>query len=136
MTDLADPIEELYVALAAGDASKIDALLAPSFVGILPAGLPSPIGGVHRGPQAMRDSAWWEIGRLFRVEAQPEEWLEIGGRRLLVLGTYRGTARASSRPLEAPFAHLWELEDRQVVGLRHFTDTALWREALDPEGER
>lgn len=132
MTGVIELVRELYDALAQGDAGRVEALLDPAFEGHLADGLPLGLGGRRVGPAAMREEGWWAIGRAFAVRAEPEEWLDCGEGRLLVLGRYVGTARSTGRPLDAAFAHLWSARDGRLVTLRQLTDTALWVEALSP----
>jgi ketosteroid isomerase-like protein len=124
-------VEQVYRALAAGDRAALEALLHPEFSGHFSPGLPPPIGGTHAGAQACIDDGWWAIGAAFAIRAEPERWLTCGSGELLVLGIYRGTARRSGRALRAPFAHLWTTEYDRLRELRQYTDTALWRDALE-----
>lgn len=131
----ADEIEELvrrlYAALGEGDAAAIDKLLAPDFDGQLASGMPLGLGGPKRGAAAMRDEGWWAIGRAFAARAEPDEWIPCADGRLLVIGRYRGRARAADGgQLDAEFAHLWSAADGRLTGLRHFTDTVRWVDAL------
>jgi ketosteroid isomerase-like protein len=123
--------ERLYAALEAGDASAIDELLASDFDGLAFEGMPGGFGGPKIGGVAMRE-AWWGLGSVVRVRAQPREWIACADRRLLVLGRYAGHARSTGREFEAEFAHLWSAGEGRLASLRHYTDTALWAAALEP----
>lgn len=123
-------VRDLYPALAAGDRPALAELLAPDFEGTLPEGLPLGLGGTRRGAEAMIEEVWWTIGRAFALRAEPAEWIECAGGRLLVLGRYLGRCRATGAGLDAPFAHLWSARDGRLCGLWHLTDTALWVQAL------
>ena len=124
-------VEQVYRALAAGDRVALEALLHPEFSGYFSPGLPAPIGGPHAGAQACIEDGWWAIGAAFKIRAEPERWLTCEPGQLLVLGTYRGAARRTGRELRAPFAHLWTTEHDRLRELRQYTDTALWRDALE-----
>jgi 2-(1,2-epoxy-1,2-dihydrophenyl)acetyl-CoA isomerase len=76
------------------------------------------------------DRGWWAIGRAFRVEAEPDEWIDCTDGRLLVLGRYMGHARTTKAPVEAAFAHLWTQRDQRIVRLVQITDSAAWQFAL------
>jgi 2-(1,2-epoxy-1,2-dihydrophenyl)acetyl-CoA isomerase len=128
MTDLAAVVRRIYAALMAGDATTLSELLAPDFEATFAAGLPHG-GGVHRGPTAAIQDGWWALGRAFKVRAEPEEWIETVDGRLLVLGTYRGSVRATGRPFEAAFVHLWQERDGRLFRLKQLTDTAQWLSA-------
>lgn len=128
MTEVRPLVERLYAALAAGDEAALRELLAPDFRQRISAGMPLG-GGEHVGPDAAIRDGWWAIGAGFRVLAEPEEWLPAGEGRLVVTGTYRGTARATRRPVQARFAHVWTAADGRLVALEQITDTACWAAA-------
>ncbi|MDT5182811.1 MAG: 2-(1,2-epoxy,2-dihydrophenyl)acetyl-CoA isomerase [Mycobacterium sp.] len=129
-----DPVstaKDLYRALAGGDREALATLLRPDFIGHAAEGLPLGMGGEHRGAEAMQRDLWWQIGRHFSVEAQPEEFRELDDGRLFVAGRYRGAARKSGRALDAEFIHILQLDaDGRIAGLHQLTDTAAWIEAL------
>jgi 2-(1,2-epoxy-1,2-dihydrophenyl)acetyl-CoA isomerase len=126
---LEELVRGVYDALARGDADAIDELVDPAFEGELAAGMPLGLGGPQHGRDAMRDQGWWALGRAFAVRAEPLEWIPCADGRLLVIGRYIGTGRASGRSFEASFAHLWGAAGGRLVSLRHFTDTAAWSDA-------
>jgi ketosteroid isomerase-like protein len=119
-------VERLYAALAAGDEPALRALLADDFHQTISAGMPLGLGGVRVGPDAAIREGWWAIGAAFRVLAEPEQWLAVGEDRLVVTGTYRGTARATRLPVEAAFAHIWTAAGGRLTRLEQITDTARW----------
>jgi ketosteroid isomerase-like protein len=130
-------VDAAYPALAAGDRDTLAGLLHQDFEGTLTEGLPLGIGGVHRGAEAMMRDGWWAIGRTFAVRAEPTEWIECEGERLLVLGRYEGHARSTGAALDAAFAHLWAARDGKLVALCQLTDSARWVHALsDTESPR
>jgi ketosteroid isomerase-like protein len=124
-------VEQVYSALGTGDRDTLLRVLRPDFDGYYSPGLPAPIGGGHIGAQECITQGWWAIGAVWSMSAEPERWLPIGTDELLVTGTYRGRARGTGRPVEAPFAHLWASSGDQLSSLRQYTDTALWLAALE-----
>jgi 2-(1,2-epoxy-1,2-dihydrophenyl)acetyl-CoA isomerase len=124
----------LYAALAEGDAAALAELLTADFHGVVTAGLGPGIGGEHHGPDAMREDAWWAIGRRWSARAEPDDFRVLDDGRLLVDGHYRGSGRRSGRPLEARFVHLITVTDGRISRLEQLTDSALFAEALGPEG--
>jgi len=126
----------LYEALASGDRDGLTRLLHPDFVGHGAEGLPLNMGGMHVGPDAMRDNFWWRIGENFKARAVAEDFRVLDDGRLMVVGTYRGSARRSGNTLDAAFIHLIEFAaDGRIASLNQLTDTAAWHAALDG-GER
>jgi 2-(1,2-epoxy-1,2-dihydrophenyl)acetyl-CoA isomerase len=125
-------VGELYQALAAGDAARVEELLAPDFDGHFAHLMPLGIGGHKVGAVAAREQGWWAIGRAFSVRIEPEEWIGCADGRLLVIGRYIGRARSTGRQFEAAFAHLWAARDGRLESVHQFTDTASWAAALTP----
>jgi uncharacterized protein len=58
----------------------------------------------------------------------PERFVE-GGDTVVVEGRYRGTMKATGTPVDAQFAHVWQLSDDKVVRFQQYTDTRQWAEA-------
>jgi 2-(1,2-epoxy-1,2-dihydrophenyl)acetyl-CoA isomerase len=131
VSSITDLVAALYPALAKGDRDTIEHLVAPDFEGTLTAGLPGGVGGVHRGRDDMIDNGWWALGRLFRVRAEPCQWMVCPDGRLLVVGRYLGSGRASGAPLDAAFVHLWSAKGGRLTGLWQLTDSARFVEALE-----
>jgi len=129
--------QALYEALARGDREGLAALLHPEFVGHAADGLPLDMGGIHVGPDAMRDKLWWRIGEHFKARAIAHDFQVLNDGQLKVVGTYRGSARRSGHILDAPFVHLIDFTaDGSISALRQFTDTAAWSAALDGTQQR
>lgn len=124
-------VGRLYEALATGDGELVEELLAPDFDGRFAAGMPLGIGGRRVGAVAAREHAWWAIGRAYSVRIEADEWIACADGRLLVVGRYIGRARSTGQPFEAAFAHLWAAQDGHLTSVHQFTDTALWRAALE-----
>lgn len=132
---LRGPVERLYAALGGGDGDAVLGLLAPAFEGRIAAGMPAG-AGTHHGPTSMLRDGWWSIGRTFKVVAEPEEWVPCADGRLLVCGTYRGVVRGTDVRVNARFAHLWSGGPGGLAALEQWTDTALWRAALNESEQR
>jgi ketosteroid isomerase-like protein len=53
------------------------------------------------------------------------------GDSVVVQGRYRAERdRATGRPLDAQFVHVWDLREGQVVGFQQYTDTQQWNDVL------
>jgi ketosteroid isomerase-like protein len=90
-------------------------------------------GGTWHGREAVRDNLIAPLARDwdgFRV--QPHEFI-AQGERVVTLGTYTGTYRATGRSLSAAFAHVWTVRGGKLVRFDMHTDTAKVLEAIsDP----
>ena len=76
----------------------------------------------------MRLAAEWEAFR-----AAPHEYV-CDGSTVVAIGDYSGTNKATGKPFEAPFAHVWKLREGAVVGFQQFTDTAVCSGPCDERG--
>ncbi|MFE9322305.1 enoyl-CoA hydratase-related protein [Nocardia sp. NPDC052278] len=124
---------DLYNALAAGDRERLVALLHPRFEGRTTEGLPFELGGVYRGPDAMRRDFWGRIAKHYTARAVPTRfnWLDDG--RLAITGRYTGNARVGHGKLDAEFIHILTFTQGRISGLIQLTDSERWCEALTPD---
>jgi ketosteroid isomerase-like protein len=90
-----------------------------------------PHGGTYRGLDAVKrnifdplDAEWWN-----EFTADPDEFLDAG-ENVVVVGRYRGTAKATGKQLDVPFVHIWTLEGEKAIQFRQYLDTAGWVGAL------
>jgi ketosteroid isomerase-like protein len=126
-----DVVRRSYEAFARGEMDAVVADMADDIEWQQAQGLPH--GGTYRGLAAVRanvfdplDRDWWSA-----FAALPEELLDAGD-EVVVLGRYRGEARATGKRLDVPFVHVWSLRDGKAWRFRQFLDTAGWIEALSP----
>ena len=80
-------------------------------------------GGAFIGPQAVL------AGVLARI-AQDIDGFGIDIRRIVAAGDtvlvearYKGTAKATGKPIDAQVAHVWDLRDGKAVRFQQYTDT-------------
>jgi len=131
MTADLDAAHALYAAFAAHDGAGILAALHDDFRGEVTPGLPFG-AGEHHGPRAMFADCWGPVFAALDVAPYPDELLLTEDGRVVALGHYRGTARASGRDLDAVFVHVLRFRDGKVVDLIQITDSQRWIEALAP----
>jgi ketosteroid isomerase-like protein len=120
----------LYEVIQAQDAKAMRGMLAPSFRGVACDGMPDALGGIYEGPEAMLRDCWGRVYARADVHPEPAEFLPVAPDRMIVIGRYVGTARASGRTLSAAFAHILRFADGQVTEIVQITDTGRWRDAL------
>ena len=89
-----------------------------------------PWGGVHKGRDAVaRDVFGAQMAVLDDYSLSFEHVID-GGDFVVALGRYSATARETRKPIDAAFAHVWELEDGKLRRYYHYTDTVRFQEAL------
>jgi ketosteroid isomerase-like protein len=75
------------------------------------------------GPQAVLEGVFMRLGTEWEgFSVTPEEWMDAGN-RVVVLGTYAGVHRGTSKPVRAQFAHVWSLKEGRVARFQQYTDT-------------
>jgi ketosteroid isomerase-like protein len=127
-------VRATYRAYARGDFPAVLDALHPDIEVIVPQGW-GPVAGVHRGHEDAlaefieRAEDRWEE---FRVEC--DRFLQCDD-LVIVLGHYRGRARAGRTLLATPFAHVWTMRAGQAVKVQLYTDTAALAQAAAGGGE-
>jgi ketosteroid isomerase-like protein len=82
------------------------------------------------GPQAVLEGVFMRLGSEWDgFTVTPEEWLDAGI-RVVVLGSYRGTHKATGKGVQAQFAHVWGVKQGRVVRFQQYTDTKQFAEAV------
>jgi uncharacterized protein len=89
-----------------------------------------PFGGLHQGRDAVGRDVFGALMTLFDgFSLTPERFID-GDDFVVVIGRYSAAARQTGKPLDAAFAHVWELADRRLKRFYHYTDTVKFHEAL------
>ena len=84
----------------------------------------------YRGPQAVLEGVFMRLASEWAdFKVMPEEWLDAGN-HIVVLGTYSGRHRESSREVRAQFAHIWGVTHGRVVRFQQYTDTKQFADAI------
>ena len=116
-----------YQALSGHDGQALFDLLTDDFEGRVSDGMPDGVGGAHHGRVAMISDVWGRIDAGYDLDVEPVEFLAVeGGDRVIVLGRYRGSARAAGTTVDAAFAHIITVRNNQITALHQITDTVRW----------
>jgi len=82
------------------------------------------------GPQAVLEGVFMRLGSEWEgFTVTPEAWLDAGD-RIVVLGTYSGTHKATGRQVRAQFAHIWSVREGSVVRYQQYTDTKQFADTI------
>ena len=118
-----------YDASDRGDLDGMLAPLGPQSAWTEAAGF--PYAGTYVGPDAVvagvfgRIAADWD-GYRFTLED-----LIDGGDRVVGVGTYTGTCKATNKPMRARVAHVWTVADGVVETFEQFVDTVPVAQAME-----
>ena len=86
-------------------------------------------GNPYTGPQSVAEGVFQRIvSDVENFAVLPKRFVE-GGDTVVVEGRYRGQMKATGTPVDAQFAHVWQLRDGKVVRFQQYTDTKQWAEA-------
>ncbi len=119
----------LYDAFAAHDGEALLAAMTEDFVGTVSTGMPLGVGGRHEGRDAMLRDCWAQVFINYDMAVEADRYLVCARDEVVVLGSYRGTERATGDPVDARFAHVLSLRDGHVASLEQITDTRSWAAA-------
>ena len=90
-----------------------------------------PWGGVHKGRDAVAQDVFGALAANFDgFVLNHELFIDGGDHHVVALGRYHATAKQTGKPLDAAFAHVWELQDGKLKRYFHYTDTVKFQEAL------
>ncbi len=123
MAQNSDIICGVYDAFAKGDISAVLATLASDISWTEAQG--GPYGGVSIGPDQVLQNVFMKLGGEWDgFSAIPREFITQGN-TVVVLGDYSASFKATGKNFNAPFAHVWKLQDGKAVSFQQYTDTAL-----------
>jgi len=120
-------VQGFYAGAAAGDMDRIRSILAPELSWRQTPGWPD--AGHFRTPDEVVSGVFGKLaGEWDDFKGVPAEFI-CDGDRVVVLGTYSGTSKATGRSFEAPFAHVFRVRDGVIVEMRQYADTKLVHDA-------
>lgn len=124
--DRLDVVRSLYAAFGSGDMDRVSFAIAKTdwqeAEGM-------PYGGHYRGAGEVFENVFGRIAAdVQNFSAKPDELLLAGDDRVLALGRYRG--RGCQGELDVAFAHVWTVQDGEIVKFVQYADTHKYREAV------
>ena len=123
-----ETIQNAYAAFAKGDVPSVLQLMDADIEWTEAEGF--PYGGTYHGQQAIVENVFMKLATEWNGYCvEPEEFLNAGD-RIVALGNYSGTYKATGKSMKVPFAHVWTLRDGKLVKFVQYTDTLKVSEAL------
>ncbi len=126
-----DLIEGLYQSFGGGDVPAVLGTMDPHIHWHEAEGNPyQPTGDAFVGPDAVLNNLFMKLGDDWDdFVVHPGAYHDAGG-TVVVEGRYTGTHRASGRPLDAQFCHIWSVTDGKITKFQQYTDTGAFQSIM------
>jgi hypothetical protein len=128
----ADIVRALYDAFGRGDVPTVLAGFDPRIQWNGAENFIYADGNPYVGPQAIATGVFQRIVTDVENFSLRSPRFTDGGDTVLVEGRYQGKMKATGKPIDAQFAHVWQLRDGKVVRFQQYTDTKQWADAVRP----
>jgi ketosteroid isomerase-like protein len=129
MGKAADLVKDLYAAFGRGDVAAVLGAFDAAIEWQEAEGVVYADGNPYVGPQAVAAGVFGRIlADVDNFAIRPVNIID-GGDTVVSEGRYTGTCRATGTPLDAQFAHVWQVRDGKIVRFQQYTDTSQWTKA-------
>jgi ketosteroid isomerase-like protein len=91
-------------------------------------------GNPYLGPQAVVSGVFARLGSEWDNFAATPERFHDAGETVVSEGRYTGVNRATRRPVNAQFAHLFTFRDGKLIRFQQYADTAQVRDVAAASG--
>lgn len=130
ITSNVDLVRSGYEAFAKGDVPSVLAIIDPNVEWIEAEGFPT--AGTYRGHDAVVNGVFMPlITEWDGFSVKPHDFI-VGGDRVVAMGRYSGTYKATGKAMSCDFAHVWTLAGGRVVLFYQYVDSALVQAAMQP----
>jgi uncharacterized protein len=124
-----DIIRGVYDAFGRGDVPAVLGAFDPAIEWREAEGFLYADRNPYIGPQAVAGGVFQRIVSDVAGFALAVERITEGGDTVVAEGRYRGKMNATGTPVDAQFAHVWQLRDGRIVRFQQYTDTRQWAAA-------
>ena len=123
--DNVELLRSLYDAFARGDIGSVLGTFDPDIDWREAEGNPyQPNGAPWYGPDEITQKLFMRLaGDWEAFVVTPKEFHDAGD-SVVVEGRYSGTHKASGKPLDAQFCHVWRVRDGKLAAFQQYVDTA------------
>ena len=125
-----DSVKQVYQAFAEGDIPSVLGSLSPEIDWTEAEGF--PYGGTYHGPRAVLEGVFMRLGSEWNGFAAVADEFIDAGETVVALGKYSGTYKATGKPLQVNFAHVWKMQDGKAIRFTQYVDTLLVHRVLQP----
>lgn len=129
MGQSAEIVKSIYDAFAKGDVPTVLGAFDPAIQWYEAEGFIYAAGNPYTGPHAVASGVFMRLASEIDGFAAAAKHFIDGGDTVVVEGRYRGTMKATGTPIDAQFAHIWQLRSAKVIRFQQYTDTKQWSDA-------
>ncbi len=119
----AQTIRGMYDAFSRGDVPAVLERMAPDIVWNEAENFPYADGNPYRGPDAVARGIFARCGSEWDGFAVAVEEIIDAGDTVVALGRYKGTYKATARPQNTQFVHVWRLAGGRATRFQQYADT-------------
>ena len=126
-------VQQAYAAFGRGDVDGILDVCADNVVweGVIGASANVPHAGIRHGKAEVREFFQQVAESITFQRFEPREFIAQGD-RVVVLGSYAGTANPTGKTMESDWVMVFRLNGGKVSEFREFTDSAKLNAAYEP----
>jgi hypothetical protein len=130
MSQSKELVKHLYDAFANGDVATVLGAFDPAIEWREAEGYRYADRNPYVGPQAIAEGVFQRLGTdLDDFSIAVQNMIESGD-TVVTQGRYSGTVKETGTPIDAQFAHVWEVKNGRVTRLQQYTDTGQWNIAM------
>jgi len=116
-------IRDLYQAFAAGDVPAVLGAMSPDIVWNEAENFPYADGNPYVGPEAVAGGVFARcIGEWDGFAVAMDDLLDAGD-RVVAIGRYAGSCKATGRAMNPQAVHVWTLDQGRIVRFQQHIDT-------------
>jgi uncharacterized protein len=126
-------VRSVYEALGRGDVGPLLGALDPEVVWLEADNYAYADRNPYIGPQQVAEGVLARFGNDWDVTLGAERFLQDGD-TVVALGRCRGMFRATGRPVDAQFVHVWTVHEGRVTRFEQYLDTLQFARVMDRGG--
>ncbi len=129
MSEGLEVVKKVYASFANQDTDAARSLLAENVQWIQCRGFPE--GATHVGRDAVIDKVLHGLHTEWNSFSAAMDEIIDAEDHVVILGTYSGIHSITGKPMEAVFAHVFDVHDGQVTRFRQYADTFPMHAAME-----
>lgn len=117
-------IRNLYAAFAKGDIPTVLGSFDSDIIWEEPDVPGHPWGGKHQGPDGVLNGVFMQIGGTTENFSIVAEDYHAAGDRVLAIGKFNGTTKATGKPFKSDFVHIYTLNNGKITHFKTIEDSS------------